>query len=152
MREMNMTGIKEDLETSTRRRMTTIKLYMIIVSVVEVTLGTWPQNQAKEQGAGTGAQTEEEKGKYLEQEHSRLIISETDNTTKEAENDGELRIEGTEYDEFVAELNTGQSKNKDMQDAENETKENLNETTTLYDYKKVATQEEEKPKEMPAER
>ena len=74
------------------------------------------------------------------------IIGETDNTTKEAETDGELKIEGTEYDEFVAELNTGQSKNKDMQDAENETKENLNETNTIYDYKKRATQEEKKPK------
>ena len=38
------------------------------------------------------------------------IIGKTDNTTKEAETDGELRIEETKYDKFAAELNTVQSK------------------------------------------
>ena len=69
MIETMMTGIEEDPETSTRRRIITIKPGMTIGSVVEVTVATCPQNQAKEQGAGTGTQTEEKEGKYLEQEH-----------------------------------------------------------------------------------
>ena len=68
------------------------------------------------------------------------IIGETDNTTKEAETVGELRMEGTKYDEFTAELNTSKSKIENMDDTEKETEETVNEGNTLYEYGKVAKQ------------
>ena len=54
-----------DKRRSTRKMMT-----MIIGLVVEVKLGSWPQIQAKEQGAGTGVKTEEEEGKDPEPKHN----------------------------------------------------------------------------------
>ena len=60
-----------------------------------------------------------------------VIWGETDNTNKDAETDGELRIEGTEYDEFTAKLKTAESKSEHMLDAENETNENASEGNAL---------------------
>ena len=73
MREMKMTGIKEDLETRSRRMITAIYTGTIIGSVAEVTLAKLPQNKVVEQGTGIGATNykEDRKGPGRKARHKK---------------------------------------------------------------------------------
>ena len=51
------------------------------------------------------------------------LIGETYNKNMDAKTDGESRIGETEYDEFTAELNTADSRDEHIKDAEKETDE-----------------------------